>query len=118
MKNKLNHKLKPAVAVGSSELLGHRLVITGDKKEWDECMAEIKSAAKLPNHIFRLVKRLAKPGRLRSSTARGAGVTVTLQPSDGLALLCAAIRTFKLNLLAVEHSAHNFNGGRWPNSRV
>ena len=117
--NLLGKKKAPTVVV-SSDLLGHGFKVSGDmSKEFKECMASLKSVPKLfklvRNNALRVLRRSAKPVRFKSRTTKGTGVAITIEPSDGLLRFCAAIRTFKLNLLAVEHSAHNFNGGRWPN---
>jgi len=92
--------------IGSSAVLGDTFAITLDKKEWDKCMAEIKSASELPKLVLDIIQRLAKPGSFRLRSTTGASVVIALQPSDALAQLCAAIRTLKLNLLVIKHGAH------------
>jgi len=91
-----------------------------ETKEWAACMSELKTLPNLAHRVLRHARRLlrlsSKPGRFKVRAARGTRITAAIEPSDGLRQLCMAIRTLKLNLLVIEHSAHNFVCVNKPNA--
>jgi hypothetical protein len=91
-----------------------------ETKEWADCMSELKTLPNLTHRVLRHARRLlrlsAKPGRFKVRAATRTRITAAIEPSDSLRQLCLAIRTLKLNLLVIEHSAHNFMYVNKPNA--